>query len=197
MFKNYRLMLTIGLICGGLAAFGAVTAVNQKVGAVPAVVAAKDIEGHQVLAPGDLTVVPVPRAALYKDALPAVSQAVGQVARGYIPAGTVMRASMLLPPAKAGASGLLSDYPGLVALAVKADIETNLAGVLQPGDKVQVMARYKDARGGRYEVLASSAPALVVNDKGVLLGLTPEENGKYQQALAGGAVISFALLPGK
>lgn len=197
MFKNYRLMLLIGLICGGLAAFGAVTAVNQKVGAVPAVVAAKDIEGHQVLAAGDVTVVPVPKAALYKDTLPAVGQAVGQVARGFIPAGTVIRASMLLPPAKAGISGLLSDYPGLVALAVKADIETNLAGVLQPGDKVQVMARYKDAKGGRYEVLASSAPVLVVNDKGVLLGLTPEENSRYQQALAGGAAISFALLPGK
>ncbi|GEA16302.1 hypothetical protein E308F_25460 [Moorella sp. E308F] len=194
MFKNYRLMLLIGLICGGLAAFGAVTAVNQKVGAVPAVVAAKDIEGRRALAAGDLTVSLLPRSALYKDALASVSQAVGQVARGFIPAGTVMRASMLLPPDKAGISGILSEYPGLVAVAVKVDIETNLAGALQAGDKVQVIARHKDAGGGRHEVVASAAPVLAVNDKGVILGLTPEENGRYQQALAGGAAISFALL---
>ncbi|HHW44750.1 Flp pilus assembly protein CpaB [Desulfofundulus thermobenzoicus] len=197
MLKNYRLMLVVGLICGILAAAGAIITVNQKIGALPAVVAARDIDQQRLLAPEDLKVVPVPRAALYKDAIPAADRLVGWVSRGFIPAGTVLRQGMLLPPDQAGVSGILAaKYPDRLAVAVKADVETNVAGTVRPGDLVRVVARYKSGQGkeGRQETIADNIPVLAVNDKGVVIGLTAPENEKYNKAMADGAVVACAVL---
>lgn len=192
MFKNYRLMLLCALVFGAAAVAGSIYTVNKQIGAVPVVVANQDLNGQKVITPGDVRVEPRSRAALYPDVLLSPDQAVGWVARGYVPAGTVLRAAMLLPPDRAGLSGALAQYPGKEGVAVKAELETDVAGSVRSGDSVEVTARHK---GGRVEKLFDSVPVLQVNDKGLVLALTSDENARYQKALSEGAAIVCALLP--
>ncbi|OAT83697.1 SAF domain-containing protein [Desulfotomaculum copahuensis] len=194
MFKNYRLMLIFALVFGALAVAGSIYTVQNKIGAVPVVVAYQNLDDQKVITPGDIRVEPIPRAALYPDALTSPNQAVGWVARGYIPAGTVLRASMLLPPDKAGLSGKLVRYPGQEGVALQAGLETDVAGSVRPGDMVEVTARYKD---GQAERLFNAVPVLQASDKGLVLALTSDENIQYQKALSKGAAIVCALLPKK
>lgn len=197
MFKNYRLILIAALVFGALAVAGTMYTVKNEIGAVPVVVAYQDLDGvsnHKVITPDDIRIDPKPRADLYPDALTSLNQAEGWVPRGYIPAGTVLRASMLLPPDKAGLSGILAHYPGCEAVALQTGLETNVAGTVLPGDMVEVTARYKD---GQVEKLFNSVPVLQVNDKGLVLALTSDQNTQYQQAISKGAAIVCALLPKK
>ena len=194
MFKNYRLMLITALFAGALAVAGSIYTIQNKIGAVPVVVAYQDLNDQKVIAPGDIRIEQRPRSALYPDALSSPEQAVGWVARGYIPAGTVLRASMLLPPDKAGLSGELDHYAGREGVALQAGLETNVAGSVRPGDMVEVTARYKD---GQAERLFDAIPVLSVNEQGLVLALTSDENLQYQRALSRGAAIVCALLPKK
>lgn len=143
--KNYRTWIVISVVLAVLAGVLTVYTVRSYVGTVRVMAAARDVNAGQVVEAGSLVAVDVPKGVLYPDAVRNASEVAGMVAKGYVPAGTILRKSLFVPPQAAGAAGRLSTLGGdFLAVAVPNSLYTTVAGVLQPGDRVDIYARAKD-----------------------------------------------------
>ena len=110
---------------------------NGVIRPVPVVVATTVISPGTVLTAELVTVQTVPAQARPKDAFAQVDQVVGKmVAVGRAP-GDILTASILGETAQAGIPAELAD--GHVALAVKVDLSSGVAGLLRPGQTVTVI----------------------------------------------------------
>jgi Flp pilus assembly protein CpaB len=184
-------------------------------GGDPVVVAARAVPAGTELAAADVRVTRVPGAALPQGALTSVEQAIGGRPKVDLPKGLTLTESLL------GAGRSFEDLPGgLVAVAVRLS-DPGLAGVLNPGDRIDLLASAGAAASGLIapaQPLAESALVVEVgseagSDSGgglaaglgqigaeaepsglLLVAVTPEE-----AALIGGAsswaVISAVLVP--
>lgn len=143
--KNYRAWIVISVALAVLAGVLTVYTVRSYVGTVRVIAVARDIDAGQVVEAGSLVAVDVPKGILYPDAVRSANEVAGMVAKGYVPAGTILRKSLFVPPQAAGAAGRLSTLGGdFLAVAVPNSLYTTVAGVLQPGDRVDIYARAKD-----------------------------------------------------
>lgn len=129
-----------------------------------------------------------------------------QIAIGYIPAGTIIRKSMLKPKSQAGVIGILNKYPDRRAVALKADIDTTVGNTVTTGSLVQVSAIY-DVKGsngtGSSENLLDNIPVLKgatasgdapgSQTQAIVLALTPGERDKLNDARAKDATIVVSL----
>ncbi|ACX51921.1 SAF domain protein [Ammonifex degensii KC4] len=125
----------------------------------------------------EVEAVSLPKAGLPPDAVTERGELAGKVARGFIPAGTVLRRAMLQPKWAAGAAGALAEIgPGYRMLALPLTADTTVGGCVASGDRIDVYL----VRGGRAELVA--ADVLVFSGPGV-----PSREGKKGfGALTGG-----------
>lgn len=191
IFKDYRLWLVAAAAFSLLGGAAAVTGYNYSLQAKTVCVAGTPIEQNQAVKPGDLIKREIPRGNVYQDAVSDPAQVRGLVARGYIPAGTVLRLSMLTPAAAAspaGQIGVIGD--GYRGVPIPASVFTTVAGAVCPGDRVDIWAMPFDARA---QVQTPSGPlaadVLVIqgakleakdgqgtqNSQGVIVALTEEQ----------------------
>jgi hypothetical protein len=131
------------------------------------------------------------------------------VAKGYIPAGTILRKSMFMPLSAAGAAGRLSvmseNGEEFFAVAVPNSLYTTVAGVLQPENRVDIYARVKDEDSSP-ELLASDiqviqAGSIATSDgqqqtQGVVIAVKQQELSRILPHLFGDqARLVFVLKP--
>lgn len=143
--KNFRYWLLAAVVFAAVAAVGSVQAVRSFAGAVQAVAVKRDVQAGEVLTQNDLTLVEQARGTLYGDAVLSPRDAAGMAVRGFLPAGTVLRRSMLVPPQQAGVAGAVASLgPGYVAVAVPNTLGTTVAGTLEAGNRVDIYSRASD-----------------------------------------------------
>lgn len=112
------------------------------------VVAARDIAPGSTLAEGDLTVARVESKYAPANVAATPSALFHRVAKLQIPKGQIVHESLL---AEAGVSGGLPGVikPGFRAMTIEVNEFTGVAGLLQPGNKIDVMARFQDGDNGQ------------------------------------------------
>ena len=206
LFKNYKIWIIMSVTMAVLAGIGAVSAIRAYVDTVEVVAAAREVDAGQMIGANFLVMVDVPRGNLYPDAIYSAGEIAGMVAKGYIPAGTVLRRSMFMPFAAAGVSGqlsVMSENTGekYLAVAVPNSLHTTVAGVLQPGNRVDIHAQ---ARGENSlpELLASNVQVIQAGftrdgqqqTQGVVIAVRQEELSRILPHLFGGQLV-FVLRP--
>ncbi len=168
VLKNYKVFLVLAVISAVITGIIAMTVINNYTGTVKVAVAGHDItEGTQISAT-DLRFVDYPKGALYNDTV-INTGIVGQVAKGFIPSGTVLRSSMFSSLQMAGITGKLKSLGnGYYAVSVPSNSDTTVAGSLQNGDRVDI-----------YKVDKDNVSAVAKNIK-VLQATITTSNGEQQ-----------------
>jgi Flp pilus assembly protein CpaB len=187
----------LSLACALIAASLAAYYYNKMAGMVTVAVAMQEIQADDMASPKNVGPGKTPRGALQSDTVINPSDLAGMAAKGYIPAGTVLRKSMFQPMSEAGVPAKLATMPGKVAIALPADINVTVGGVIKPGDRVTIKASEK----GRTEILVSEATVLTVPQKGskddaITIAVTPRESQTIWDAKSLGKTIWHELLPG-
>ena len=161
------------------------------------------------LSAADLRWATVPAAGLPADALTRQEQAVGQVTRGLIPQGEVLRAAHLSSDA-GGVLALQLRGSSLRAVALPGDVVGSLLQRVAPGDRLELVAVLPVHTDKLNTTIASqvSAGAQVLevippdpsgrsDDKGsVVVALAQEEAARVALALAGGKLFVEAMPAG-
>jgi pilus assembly protein CpaB len=147
-FRIRAVIFLIAAIAAGVAALFLVKAYLDQVrrSAPPApldtvevVITRTDVALGQRLQPGDLALVPWPAAHAPAGAFKRLEQVVGHTARQALVAGEPLLPTRLVTGAQGeGLASLLE--PGGRAMAVKVDQVVGIAGFVQPGDRVDVIA---------------------------------------------------------
>jgi Flp pilus assembly protein CpaB len=168
VLKNYKVFLVLAVISAVITGVLAMSVINNYTGTVKVAIAGHDItEGTQISAT-DLRFVDYPKGALYNDTVINTS-IVGQVAKGFIPSGTVLRSSMFSSLQMAGITGKLKSLGnGYYAVSVSSNSDTTVAGTLQNGDRVDI-----------YKVDKDNVSAVAKNIK-VLQATITTSNGEQQ-----------------
>lgn len=204
--KNFRYWLLAAVVFAAVAAVGSVQAVRSFAGAVQAVAVKRDVQAGEILTQNDLTLVEQARGTLYGDAVLSPRDAVGMAVRGFLPAGTVLRRSMLVPPQQAGMAGAVASLgPGYVAVAVPNTLGTTVAGTLESGNRVDVYSRASDKEPPvkvASDVLVLRAGAVRTREgeqptQGVVLAVPEADLPKLLPYVTGGkeASLTFVLKP--
>jgi pilus assembly protein CpaB len=112
------------------------------------VVAARDIAPGSTLGEGDLTVARVEAKNAPTNVPSAPSALFHRVAKIQIPKGQIVLETLL---AEAGVSGGLPGVikPGFRAMTIDVNEFTGVAGMLQPGNRIDVLARFNDGDNGQ------------------------------------------------
>jgi pilus assembly protein CpaB len=151
--------------------------------AVPVVVAAADLAAGAVLAAGDVAVAPYPPELRPAGTVEDPAAVVGQALAGGVRAGEPLTDAALVG---AGLTAQLG--PGQVAAPVRpADLA--VSALVQPGDRVDVLATPPDAAGA--PVLATPGP----EDDGLLLLAVDADTAARLAAAATTATLTLSLPP--
>lgn len=112
------------------------------------VVAARDIAPGSTLEDGDLTIARVETKNAPTNVASTPSALFRRVAKIQIPKGQIVHESLL---AEAGVSGGLPGVirPGYRAMTIEVNEFTGVAGLLQPGNRIDVLARFQDGENGQ------------------------------------------------
>ncbi len=162
----------------------------QPVEMVPVLVAAKTVPARTVLTPDMLLTVQVPRALAPRNAIDSVNQVVGRTTVTPLAEGEMVLLSKLA--SKDERSGLAYYVPpGMRALTVAINDVIGVAGFIQPGDRVDVLATFSADLAGAEKtrllleevlvlavgqnVQASSKPQEVKGYNTATLAVSPEE----------------------
>jgi Flp pilus assembly protein CpaB len=199
IFKNPRTFLALAGVFALLAALATAQTLAAATQTAPAVVAKVDLSAHAVVFPDQLAVIEIPAPAGYEDGVPAISAAAGQVTKGFIPAGTVVRRSMLTDPQAAAPQGQLSalsrdvEFTGFALPAEAAGV----GGTVRQGDLIDLYGIFpaRSDQAGGVHLLAETVPVILVTDGAVIVALTREDLGAVLSAQAGQAVLTAALVP--
>jgi pilus assembly protein CpaB len=170
---------------------------QQQVELKPIVIANRDIPARLKITPDMLTKTTRPANEVEPQALSDPKQAEGDIALITIPAGTTLTASKIGQPAEVGLTARIT--PGMRAVTIPVDRVKDVAGLIQSGDRVDVMAAVGRgtgippktftiirgalvlAMGGELEATGAAASgASPAPDSGsaattVTLGVTPEQ----------------------
>lgn len=131
------------------------------------VAAARAVPAKAVLAAGDLVLKEVPRTLVGVDFLSELDQAVGKVTKVPLLPGELLMRGKLAAPGE-GEAGLSSQLPqGRRALTVAADEVKAVAGLVQPGDRVDVIATLAGEVAGaeKSRLLLEDIPVLAVGPR--------------------------------
>lgn len=170
-----RALFGLSLACG-LAAFLLVQAEQARVAAlapalgspVPVVVAAKPLERGTELAPEDLRIELVPARYAPPGALPTVEAAAGRTLASDLAPGEPLTATRLA----AGGGPVAAQVPGgLRAFVVASGMP---AGVVRPGDRVDVLATFGGQRPFTETVASGLEVLTVLEPESGLAGPAPE-----------------------
>ncbi|HJU97875.1 MAG TPA: Flp pilus assembly protein CpaB [Jiangellaceae bacterium] len=186
----HRRLLAAGLAAGAVAL--ALQAAEPKaIPTLPVLTAARDLPGGVTLGPDDVRVVDVPSAAVGSGVLGSPDAAVGRVLAGPVRSGEPLTDVRLLGP------GLLAGWGNDVVATPVRVADPGVVGLIQPGDRVDLLAAPASG-GGEVIVVARSVPVLAVPslpDQGVLaegaLLVVAATNG--QAAAAAQAAVSSRL----
>lgn len=206
VFKNYRYWLLAAAVFAVLAAVAAIQTVRSFAGVVQVVAVKRDVAANEMLTANDLTLVEQAKGSLYPDVVAAPRDAAGMVARGFIPAGTVLRRSMLMPPQQAGVAGSVAALGGdYVAVAVPNTLGTTVAGTLAAGNRVDIYSRASDKEPPvkvAADVLVLQAGTVQTSQgaqptQGVILALAAKDLDKVLPYFTGGKEnsLTFVLKP--
>jgi pilus assembly protein CpaB len=130
----------------------------------PIVVAAKDIPARVKITPEMLIRVQRPATQIEPGALDVPSQANGDIALISIPAGSTVTQSKIGQPSEVGLTERLK--PGMRALSIPVDRVKAISGLLEPGDRVDVLAspaRAADSQPKAVTIIRG-AIVLAIND---------------------------------
>ncbi len=184
---NDRTSLIVAGACGLLAAllaFGWFSsrerALDELSAPAPALVAARHIPSGTRLGPAMLETRNIPRAFIQPGALRSVDEAAGQLAVAPIAAGEQILANKVT---RGGVALALAVPPGKRAVAVGVDAAGGVAGLLQPGDLVDVIASTEDGGAPRTWMLLQAAPVLAVG-KAFAAGAERDGDGGFFEAPA-------------
>lgn len=157
----------------------------------------QEIKADDMASPQNIGTGQTPRGALQNDTVINPSDLAGMAAKGYIPAGTVLRKSMFQPMSEAGVPAKLATMPGKVAIALPADINVTVGGIVKSGDRVAIKASQK----GQTVTLVTEATVLTIpqsgsKDNAITIAVTPQESQIIWNAKSAGQTIWHELLPG-
>lgn len=104
----------------------------------PVVVAAVDIPARTPITPNMIRETTLPASVVERDAIATAAEASGQLSLITIPAGSQVTASKVGRPSDVGLPVRLS--PGRRAISIQIDRVKGISGLLEPGDRVDVLA---------------------------------------------------------
>jgi len=112
---------------------------NANTTPVNVIVAAQEIPARVPITPAMLGIVKRPANAIDPDTITDARQVVGSLSLITIPAGGAINASMVGHPSDVGLTVRLT--PGMRAVSVSIDKVKGISGLVQPGDRVDVIAQ--------------------------------------------------------
>lgn len=161
-----------------------VSSVSSQVGPMTQVLRlTSDVQELQSLTPEDVEVVEVPERWAPTQAVQSLGQLEGLVTAGSYAAGTVIQSGMLEEP-----PGL---QPGYREVSIMVDAETGVAGRIQPGDYVDIIAAVEDpvTKERTSQVIVQN---VLITEVGVVQTVESEnEAGGFQENQA--VPVTFAL----
>lgn len=150
------------LVVGASALSGYVNDVQAEVGPkIEVVVLSRDVEPLVPLSGEDLDTTLVPRRWAPERAITSPDDAIGLVAATRLEDGTYLTEDILAPPPRL--------LPGQREIAILIDAETGVAGKVEPGSRVDIVATFGAGGGrgsgaGRAETIISNAQVLDVGE---------------------------------
>ena len=141
--RNVLLAVAAILAAGaGLLTFNYLSSANKHVATSPprpVLVATADIPAHATLTSAMVTVVTRPTSDVDPDAYSSPEQVAGYITLGPVPAGAMITASNTSKNAE-GWTGPLQLPHGMRAISIPVDEVRDVSGLVEPGDKVDVIA---------------------------------------------------------
>ncbi len=159
---------------------------------VPALIAARDMPLHTLLAEGDLTVLQVPPETLPDGALADPQAAVGKLTKGDIARGEVILERDLIAPDYVGPAAAFVMDPKQVIVAFPANDLLTVADVVRPDDHVDLMFSFDPSRGVPEGKTVSINTLTVLQD--VRIAGIVYDSAKADKAVAGAHGPARALL---
>jgi len=149
-----KAFLLLAFMCAALAAGAAAWLLHVSLPQKTVLVAAADIGPRGQIPASAVRKVSLPAAGVPDDALVDEASLSGKVARGFIPAGTVLREAMLQPRWSAGAAGALAEIgPEYRLVALPVSLDTSVGNCVAAGDRIDL---YAVGRDGRHALVASN-----------------------------------------
>ncbi|MBD5634349.1 MAG: Flp pilus assembly protein CpaB [Candidatus Eremiobacteraeota bacterium] len=124
------------------------------------VVASRDIPAHQKILPEMLAKVQKTADQVGPGSLTDPKQAEDDVSLVAIPAGAAVTSTQIGEPASIGITSKLA--PGMRAISIPVDYVKSVSGLIEPGDRVDVLA--SSGRGKATRTIIRGAVVLAVND---------------------------------
>ncbi|GAC1567383.1 MAG: hypothetical protein NVS2B3_05230 [Vulcanimicrobiaceae bacterium] len=146
---------------------------QQTVELKPVVIAARDIPARMKITPEMLTKTQRPAGQVEPQALTDPAQAKGDVALISIPSGSTITATKLGQPAEVGLTVRLK--PGMRAVSIPVDRVKSVSNLVQPGDRVDVLATVNKGVGipPKTFTIIRGALVLAINSQLEQAGPTP------------------------
>jgi pilus assembly protein CpaB len=146
---------------------------QQSVELRPIVIAARDIPARAKITPDMLARSQRPATEIEPGALGDEKQAEGDIALITIPAGSTLTATKVGRPIEVGLTIRLK--PGMRAISIPVDRVKAVSGLIQPGDRVDVLASVPRAQGVQPKAVTIIRGALVlaINQTLEIAGATP------------------------
>ena len=139
----------------------------------PVVIASRDIRAHEKIGPDMLAKVMKPVDQIEPGSFSDPKQAEGDVSLISIPSGAPITDTKIGVPASIGITGKLK--PGMRAISIPVDYIKSVSGLVEPGDRVDVLA--SSGRGHTTRTIIRGAVILAVN---AALEPQPEPSGGAQ-----------------
>jgi len=165
------------------------TQTNQQVELKPIVIANRDIAAREKITPDMLTKTTRPADEVEPQALSDPKQAEGDIALITIPQGSTLTATKVGQPAEVGLTVRLK--PGMRAVSIPVDRVKAVAGLIQPGDRVDVMASVPRGVGipPKTFTIIRGALVLAINSQLEEAGATPDPDA------GGAATVTLGVTP--
>lgn len=126
-----------------------------------ALLAKRDIPPQTPITPDDLLIKEIPIRYIQPGAVTSLAQVIGQIAAVPIAAGEQILKTKLLPPGKIGKTLSEITPEGKRAVTVSVDNIASIAGLIKPGDYVDVHALISPPSGVGWPGVEKTAPRLV------------------------------------
>lgn len=162
-------ILIVSIVAGLVAALLSVSFLRGVAGTGTVLVATREVQPFTPLTPEMFAAQQVPRAAVPADAVTQVSELSGRYARTLLlPGDSLRRAHLAVASGKAGSlAARLTEtgMAGMRALAIPVDAATGVAGAIEPGDRVDIIAAVRIDRVGApstqfSKIIARAVPVL-------------------------------------
>jgi pilus assembly protein CpaB len=166
--NSRRITLIVAIVLAvttGLLTLRYLNSVNQSaavavVESKPVVIANRDISARAKITPDMLTIVKRPENEIEPGAITDPHQAIGDVSLITIPMNSTITDTKIGQPASVGLTARLK--PGMRAVTIPVDAIKSVNGMIQPGDRVDVLASVAKGSGDRPRTYAIIRGALVL-----------------------------------